>query len=206
MLADAFTNMDGLLVAALGPKMNAKFDADDFSPDSGTLDARIDTTNGFLEAFVKGKDQTLRSNKNKPINAELKITEPLRKRLLEKVHPVLADIRTTKQPLKVNITKSVIPTDGDMSKLDADLEITIGEAHPRLVEIERQVREVERIDDAIPVRVGHQREERRLVGAGDSIAADIRNVAGADGDAIVPVGNRHGQVELCRVRVGIVVD
>jgi hypothetical protein len=43
------------------------------------------------------------------------------------VHPVLADIRTTKQPMKVNITKSVIPTDGDMSKLDADLEITIGD-------------------------------------------------------------------------------
>src|SRR5204862_3840062 len=55
MLADAFTNMNGLLVAALGPKMNAKFDADDFSENSGTLDARMDATTGFLEACVRGK-------------------------------------------------------------------------------------------------------------------------------------------------------
>jgi hypothetical protein len=125
-LADVLVDMQGLLVAALGPQMKANFDADNFSANSGRLLARIDTTNGFLDAHLQGREGMFRTPKNKAIEAELEITPPLRQRLLQKVHPILADIRTTEQPLRVDMPLAFIPTDGDMSKLRADIEITIG--------------------------------------------------------------------------------
>jgi hypothetical protein len=125
-LADVLVNMQGLLVAALGPQMKARFDAENFSTNSGRLDAHIDTTNGFLQALVQGREETLRTRKDEPIKAELEITPPLRQRLLQKLHPILADIRTTEQPLRATMGNLVAPTDGDMTKLKADIEITIG--------------------------------------------------------------------------------
>lgn len=125
-LADVLVDMQGLLVAALGPQMKADFDADNFSANSGRLQARIDTTNGFLEAHLQGREGSFRTPKNKAIEAELEITPPLRQRLLQKLHPILADIRTTEQPLRVDIPMAVIPTGGDISKLRADIEVTIG--------------------------------------------------------------------------------
>jgi len=127
-VADAVANMQGLLVAALGPQMNASFVADDFSLSfsSGQLDGRLDATNGWMEALVRGRAHSLRSTKTKPIKAELNITGPLRERLLQKIHPILADIRTTEHPLRVSMPYAVLPTDGDISKLKADISIDVG--------------------------------------------------------------------------------
>jgi hypothetical protein len=125
-VADAFLDLQGLLVAAVGPQMNARFIADDFSFDSGQLDVRIDTTNGWLEASVRGRENALRTFKDKPIGAELAITPPLRQRLLQKIHPILADVRTTEQPLRVAVPLAVVPGGGDVSKLRADIHITVG--------------------------------------------------------------------------------
>lgn len=127
-VADAVANMHGLLVAALGPQMNASFVADDFSLSfsSGQLDGRLDATNGWMEALVRGKAHSLRSTKTKPITGELNITAPLRERLLQKIHPILADIRTTEHPLRISMPYAVLPTDGDISKLKADISIDVG--------------------------------------------------------------------------------
>jgi len=125
-IADAFTNMQGLLVAAVGPQMNATFVADDFSVNSGQVDGRIDTTNGWLELLLRGRVNALRSPKDKPVNAELAITPALRQRLLQNIHPILADIRTTEQPLRATVANLIMPTNGAIGRLNADLEITIG--------------------------------------------------------------------------------
>lgn len=164
-IADAVTGMQGLLVAAVGPMMDVNAVADDFSKRSGDLDARIRTTNGWLNLPVRGnKDDSLRSEKNKPIQAELSITKPLRERLLEKINPILADIRTTEQPLRVSIPYAVLPTDGDVSKLKADVEITVGKV------------ELDSGSTTLKVLAFFQQKGRETIpGSIEPISAKIRN-------------------------------
>ncbi|MCI0676545.1 MAG: hypothetical protein L0Y42_12325 [Phycisphaerales bacterium] len=130
-VADAFMNMRGLLVAAVGPQMDATFTADDFSPSTGTLDADVQANHGWLKASIKGTEEALRITKNNPLKAELEVTPPLRERLLYKIHPILADIRTTEQPVRIEVPVAAArrhpKTDEfDVSKLRADIEMTVG--------------------------------------------------------------------------------
>ncbi|MCH8165174.1 MAG: hypothetical protein IH889_06155 [Planctomycetes bacterium] len=125
-VVDAFAGLGGMLVAAVGPRMDAQASANGFSRTTGTLEARVDTAHGWLQGHVKGRDNALRITNAAPIHAELEITPALRDRLLYKIHPVLADIRSTEQPLRATMSDGTIPLDGDVSRLNADLEITIG--------------------------------------------------------------------------------
>ena len=123
---DGLGDMGGLLVAALGPRIDAVAVADNFSRDSGTLQWRIEATNGWLDGTVAGRDNALIVDSEAPVHAELDLTPPLRERLLYKIHPLLADIRATEQPIRATIGAASIPLDGDVSRLDARLEITVG--------------------------------------------------------------------------------
>lgn len=123
---DVLGGMNGLLVAALGALVNGNAVADDFSADDGTLEFAVQTTNGKLEGLLRGKEGTLRTSKSKPVQGQLALTEPLREMLLYKIHPILADIRTVEESIRFGVPYGVIPTDGDVSNLKADLEITVG--------------------------------------------------------------------------------
>jgi hypothetical protein len=125
-IADALADMQGMLVAAVGPTMNATFVADDFSANTGTLDAKIDTTHGHMQGLLRGREGSFRINKNAPLKAELAITPPLRERLLMRIHPILADVRTTEQPLRAEIPTALAAIPADVSKLRAEMNISIG--------------------------------------------------------------------------------
>ncbi len=123
---DGLADMGGLLVAALGPRVDAVADADNFSRNSGTLRMRIKATNGWLNGTVAGRDNALVIDAKEPIRAELEFTPALRERLLYNINPIFADIRTIEQPIRATIIATSIPLDGDVSRLDADLELTVG--------------------------------------------------------------------------------
>ncbi len=125
-VADTFLGLNGLLVAAVGPQMGTSFRAINFSPNSGSIRGRLHTTNGSIEGRIVGRDNTLILPRKTPLKAELEITPPLRERLLAKIHPVLADIRSTEQPVRVSTAGALLPLDGDVSRMKADIEITIG--------------------------------------------------------------------------------
>lgn len=127
ILADTLLNMQGLLVAAVGPQMRASFEAQDFSTAGGTLKGRIDTTHGWLDASLTGSDGLIHNAVDTPITAQLALTESLRKRLLYQIAPVLADIRTVNKPIEFAVSHADIPVDGDVSRLNADIEIIVGE-------------------------------------------------------------------------------
>ena len=123
---DGLADMGGLLVAALGPRIDAVAVADNFSRESGTLRMRIKATNGWLNGTVAGRDNALVVDAKEPIQAELEFTPALRERLLYNINPIFADIRTIEQPIRVTISATSIPLDGDVSRLDADLQLTVG--------------------------------------------------------------------------------
>lgn len=127
VIADSILGLESLLVAAVGEEMSVSFRSKGFSQDAGWVDGRIDTTNGFLEGVVKGKERSLRSTQNRPIEGELEVTPPLRERLLARIHPVLADVRSVEHPVRFTVPQRLeVPLDGDVSRLKADLEIDIG--------------------------------------------------------------------------------
>jgi len=126
-IADTLLALEQLLVAAVGPSMSATFDAKDFSHHGGSLDGRIETTNGFMAGRVRGHEGDLLTSSDNQFHGELEITPPLREHILAPIHPILADVRTTEQPLRFRLTSdATIPGDGDVARLNADLEITIG--------------------------------------------------------------------------------
>jgi len=127
VISDSLLGLNGLLVAAVGPEMSASFRSKRFSQNSGWLDGRIDTTNGFLEGVAKGSERALRSTMDRPILGELEVTPALRERLLARIHPLLADVRTVEHPIRFTAPRKLrLPLDGDVSRLNADIEIDIG--------------------------------------------------------------------------------
>jgi hypothetical protein len=125
-VVDAVASFNGLLVAALGPQVQAAATAEDFSLNTGKLTSRLEANHGWMEGIVKGREGVLQLSQTNPLRAELQITPSLRERLLYKIHPILADIRTTEQPLRVLVPNASMPVGGDVSKLNARIEITIG--------------------------------------------------------------------------------
>jgi hypothetical protein len=126
---DALAGWQGLLVAAVGPRMDLTASARKFSRTTGHVAARVETTNGWLDIpRALGRDNALRihGDEEKLATAELEITPPLRERLLSRIHPVLGDIRTTEHPVRATVSGAFIPMDADVSRLRADLDITIG--------------------------------------------------------------------------------
>ncbi len=125
-IVDALVNLRGMLVAAVGPRINVRATADRLSRTNGSIEARMNSSNGWLNLRAEGRQDALWITPEGPLVAELALTQPLKDRLLYKIHPILADIRSTEQPLRVTVTAATIPLDGDVSRLDADIRITVG--------------------------------------------------------------------------------
>lgn len=123
---DAVAGYQGLLVDAVGPRVDIVATAKDFSRSSGMLEARAQSPNGWLEGKVRGAERAVVIEAREPLRAELAVTPPLRERLLYRIHPLFADIRSTEQPLRATVGASRVPLDGDVSRLESDLEITVG--------------------------------------------------------------------------------
>jgi len=126
MFIDRIIGLDGVLAAAVGATINATIKAEDFSRTSGSLEADVTSPTSSLVASVSGEDQALRVVEDRPIRATLELTPALRERILRPIQPLLADVRSTEQPLTLTASNAVFPLDGDLRRLNADLELTIG--------------------------------------------------------------------------------
>jgi hypothetical protein len=124
---DRVLQWDGYLTAALGEHALVNVRIDDLSAGGGLGEARFRSTLGSivvprLEHYASG----FRLPSTPAASAQLRIMKPLRQRLLKRLHPILADIRTSQKPLTARVTGAWLPADGDIAKLVADVEIEIG--------------------------------------------------------------------------------
>ncbi|MBT8484224.1 MAG: hypothetical protein KJO43_01505 [Phycisphaerae bacterium] len=127
VLADALLGFNRALVAAVGPEMKATFRARNFSAETGYLEARIDTAQGFLEGRIRGRRGDLRTVADYPVRGALTLTPAFRRQLLTPLNPILQDVRTTAQPIEFAITSNaLIPLDGNLRRMKADLQIGVG--------------------------------------------------------------------------------
>jgi len=124
---DRLLEMDGFLTAAVGDALTATLAAQNLSRTRGLLDLDVQSPASRLTVRLISRENVLIIRPDHPLTGELELTPALRSRLLEKVHPIFADVRTTEQPLRVRSVDTLrIPTDGDPSRLHGRLEITVG--------------------------------------------------------------------------------
>jgi hypothetical protein len=126
MLVDNIIGLDGLLHAAVGSSITAKMVADNFSRTSGQLKMDIDTPSSSLNAIVQGRDRALIVDDAHTLTAQLDLTPALRDRILKPIQPLLADIKSVDQPLKISARNAIFPLDGDLRRMNADISLTVG--------------------------------------------------------------------------------
>jgi hypothetical protein len=107
-VVDAVLGWEGLLTSAIGSPIDLDATAKRFSRTTGDLEVRFETPTGWLEAFALGRDDALRILGKSPLSAELELTPPLCRQVLYKIHPLLADIRTTKHPMRASMRGAVM--------------------------------------------------------------------------------------------------
>jgi uncharacterized protein YciI len=131
-IVDGFAGLDGLLVAAIGQQAIATLQAADLSRNAGQVSAKFRSVYGSLNVpEMRASEGRLLLSEDWPAKAQLRVTPDLRQRLLRKLHPILADIETSAQPLQATIQQAAVPLDGDLSRLDAKMELSIGDVQFR---------------------------------------------------------------------------
>jgi hypothetical protein len=127
-LLDRLQDLDGLLATTLGELIDGSLTLNALSSQAGTLAASLSAPNGRVNVPLASlREGLLVIEASKPISGELAITKPLRERLLRRINPILADIRQTQQPVKLAIPTFAYPLDGNLTRLDGDIQFTFGE-------------------------------------------------------------------------------
>ncbi|MBX3375145.1 MAG: hypothetical protein KF817_15050 [Phycisphaeraceae bacterium] len=126
---DRMLRQDGMLVAAVGETMTGTIDAMRFSAtfEVGHADLDITSPAARLKARVMGREKMIRIPVEQPIDGTMEATPELRQRLLQRIHPIFADIRAVDQPITVRSTEVLrIPIDGNPAGLNGALRLTVG--------------------------------------------------------------------------------
>jgi len=126
-IVDGAMGLNHYLVDAVGPMMRAEIRATNMSRESGRLKIDIQSERGTLTGDAIVRRQALRIDGKSPVTAELELADALRQRILARVHPIFRDIRTTEKPVRMELANARLPMDGDVSQLNADVNITIGQ-------------------------------------------------------------------------------
>ena len=123
---DRLAGLEDLLVAAVGDQATVTFDMAWSDTQDSVLEATIHTPVATAEGSLCFTTDALATPEGAEIDASLSLTPALRDRLLSGLGPVLADVRTVEQPIRATLRNAVIPTDGRISELHADLDLNVG--------------------------------------------------------------------------------
>ncbi len=130
-LVDSVLGEGGRLAEALGPTLDLSLHATPAQLPGGTAGTHVaatlktSTLDLSIPRAVIGSG-ALSISADAPLALTFTINDALKGRLLEPINPVLADIRSA-PPIKVQVTRLSYPLDGNLSKLDADARIEVGD-------------------------------------------------------------------------------
>ena len=125
-LVDALLRMNGYFAATVGQIMNASLKTAQFSTETGTISLEVTSPNGWLNARGTASDGQIHVSGADPIRAELEINPLLREKVLASIHPLLGDIVKSDRPLSATVSSATFPMIGGVSRLNADINLTIG--------------------------------------------------------------------------------
>ena len=125
-LVDALLRMNGYFAATVGQTMNASLKTRQFSTQTGTVSLEVTSPNGWLNARGTASDGLIHISGADPIRAELEINPLLRQKVLSRIHPLLGDIVKSDSPLAATVSGATFPMTGGVSRLNADINLTVG--------------------------------------------------------------------------------
>jgi hypothetical protein len=125
-LLDAILECNGLLVDSIGSPIAVEVKATDLLNEP-ILVAGGTSPNAAFETSIGFFDGKLFTIPGVATRAELQLSSSLTKHLLKDLGPVLSDIRSVKRPIQMQVSQVQTSLDGDISTLNADVYIDIGE-------------------------------------------------------------------------------
>lgn len=125
-LLDAIWECDGLLVDSIGSPIAVEVKATDML-NTPILVAGGTSPNAAFETSVGLLDGKLFTIPEVATRVDLQLSSSLTQHLLKDLGPVLSDIRSVKHPIQMQVARVQTALDGDISTLNADVYIDIGE-------------------------------------------------------------------------------
>jgi len=125
-LLDAFCNTQGILADTLGSPIAVEAICENILGEP-VMQAGGNSPNAAFETSLTFLDGNVTTTKTIPTLAELQLSTELTRHFLKDLGPVLSDIRSIKKPIELRITNATAPLSGDLSTLNADITIDIGE-------------------------------------------------------------------------------
>ena len=125
-LLDAVLNCNGLLADSLGTPVAIEIIATNVLTQPTLLTGGTSPNATFESSlgFFDGKVFTLQDTVTR---GDLKLSPKLTQHLLKDLGPVLSDIRSVQHPIQMSVSNANASLDGDVSTLNADVHIVIGE-------------------------------------------------------------------------------
>ncbi|MEE2912587.1 MAG: hypothetical protein VX436_02145 [Planctomycetota bacterium] len=125
-LIDAMCNSGNMLTDSIGSPATLELFATDILRNP-TIIAGGSTEKAAFEASVGFLNSDVFSIKETTSRADLILSTPLTTRVLKNLGPILSDIRSTKRPISISIQNANASIEGELSRLNADILIDIGE-------------------------------------------------------------------------------
>lgn len=126
LLAAAFDD-GGLLEAALGESLSISIGLASAGRDRGSVQAALRSPAGRLDLpQLRLQAGGAAVPRETPLSAELVFRPELRRQLLARLNPIFSDIERSDGPIRLSLHAAMLPFDGDLSRLDADLRLECG--------------------------------------------------------------------------------
>jgi hypothetical protein len=134
-LVDLLARQDGLLVDTLGQKIELKAKTDALSLEQGTFVVDMTSPQASLHATGQIKDKTLSMSRTDRGVARFGLTPLASERVVGSLVPMMFNLSKPEgaEPVVVTLDDLSFPMSGDLSKLDATVNLNLGEVTYRLM-------------------------------------------------------------------------
>lgn len=120
---------DGHLAkAALGNTVNSKTTITPDANDSSVIVSKLNSPYAEL-SMPQGilKEKIFSISGSEPVTGTLVVSKSLSDEILSVLHPIFSDISNTKNPISLSVAPLMYPLDGEMSKLNGEVDLEVGE-------------------------------------------------------------------------------
>ncbi|MDG2201706.1 MAG: AsmA-like C-terminal region-containing protein [Phycisphaerales bacterium] len=124
---DLVADLEGLLAAALGDTIEFNAQGQPRGDDVVDWVLHLKTPQASLDATLVRDGEAFRTVDGIPVAGQLVVTPRCIGAVLFRLGPGLKDLQSIKDPVTLEISGLNLPLDGDVSKLDATVELVIGE-------------------------------------------------------------------------------
>jgi hypothetical protein len=135
-LIDALSRQNGLLVGALGARLEMSIKSDSLSRDAGKFVASLSSDEHSMHLVEGHFDHgDLVIDKDGGLVAKVGLSPLVSQRVVGNLVPLLVDVQKPEgsQPAEFTVDKLRWPKDGDIGKLDAIVRVNLGEVSYRLI-------------------------------------------------------------------------